>query len=123
MLRVTAALVGGVPASSAYETDVMDSELSHPRRFVLVPVGMLLLPVAVALPFIARVAGDAYVRRAMLTDPVPQNAMFVAFTGWCASIIVAVVLGVVAIVLIVFGSWGQSGGRVTRAAASESKGT
>ena len=68
---------------------------------------MLMLPIAVALPFVGRYAGDAYVRHAMLTDPVPQDAMFVAFLGWCASIVAAVVLGVVALVIIVIGSWGQ----------------
>ena len=87
---------------------MMDAALPHPRRFLLVPLGMLMLPIAVALPLVGRYAGDAYVRHAMLTDPVPQNAMFLAFLGWCASIVAAAVLGIVALVIIVIGSWGQS---------------
>jgi hypothetical protein len=73
---------------------------------MFVPLGVTMLLVAIALPFVGDYAGDAYVRQVMVTDPVPQNAMLLAFVGWCASIVAGIVLGVIAVVLIVLGSIG-----------------
>ena len=70
---------------------------------MLAPLGVAMLLGAFALPFIADYAGDAYVRKVMVTDPVPQNAMLLAFLGWCASIVAGIALGVIALILIVLG--------------------
>ena len=60
--------------------------------------GSVVIVVALVLPFLARWWGNAFVARAMKTDPVPQDAMVIAFLGLIGSIILAIILLVTGIV-------------------------
>jgi hypothetical protein len=64
--------------------------------------GAGLIALAIAMPFIGSFAGDLFVQHVMVTDPVPQNAMVLAFLGWCVSIVVALVIGATGGVLFWF---------------------
>jgi hypothetical protein len=55
-------------------------------------LGFAMVAFAVCLPPLAGIAGYAYVKCLMLTDPVPQGAMVLAYLVLMASIAVAVFL-------------------------------
>ena len=66
--------------------------------------GVLMLVAAIGLPFVAWFAAQSYVAGVAASDPVPnQNAMVLAFLGFCVSCVVAFVMFVTGVVFLIMG--------------------
>lgn len=78
-------------------------ETTTVRHSPLSSLGVLLLLVAVVLPFIGWFGGQAFVEYERIRDPVPQGAMVLAFLGFWASVAAAVVSLAIGIVLMFLG--------------------
>jgi hypothetical protein len=70
--------------------------------------GLLLIVFAVALPFVAKWWGDGFVERAMITDPVPQSAMLVAWASFVGSIVFGTVMFIVGAIVLFVRLWPKS---------------
>jgi len=66
--------------------------------------GMLMLVVSIALPFLGWFAAQSYSSAVAAREPLPnQNAMVVAFFGFCISCVVATVMFWAGVALLISG--------------------